>query len=404
MDFEQVKALDAEHVIGTYSRVPIVLVKGKGARVWDSEGREYLDFLGGLAVCGLGHCHPKVVEAVQKQVAELIHCTNIYYIAPQARLAALLAELTGGMKSFFANSGTEANEGAIKLARKYSKNKHGEYKYEIITCTNSFHGRTLAALAATGQTKHHRGFEPMPEGFVQVPYGDVPAVAEAIGEKTCAVMVEPIQGEGGVNLPPAGYLSGLRQLCDEKGLVLILDEIQTGIGRTGRMFAYEHSGVKPDILTLAKALGGGIPIGAFLATPEVAGAFGPGSHGSTFGGNPVATAAALANLQAIVDEGAVENAARVGAYFRSQLQGLASRFDFVREVRGQGLMVGIELSIEGKDMVEACRRKGLLINCTAEKVLRFLPPLNISTEDVDEAVAVLREVFEEVKATQAATG
>ncbi len=382
------------HLAHTYTRFPVVLVKGDGCRVWDIEGREYLDMLAGLAVCNLGHCHPRLVAAICEQAQRLLHVSNLYQIEPQIKLAGLLCKRSFADKAFFCNSGAEANEAAIKLARKYAKEKYGVNRYEIITMTNSFHGRTLATITATAQEKFHKGFEPLLPGFKYVPFGDLAAAKAAIGPNTAAIMLEPIQGEGGVNLPPPGYLESLRKLCDEQKLVLILDEVQTGMGRTGKLFAYEHYRIEPDIMTLAKGLGGGVAIGVMLAKDEVAAAFGPGSHASTFGGNPLACAAGIAALTIILEDGLLDKCRILGEYLMLGLVKLKNKYSFIKEVRGQGLMVGIELEFAGKDIVDACLNRGILINCTMDKVLRCLPPLVVSREEVDRALAVLDEVLD----------
>lgn len=393
MDSQQWMALSEKHVAKTYNRYPIVLVKGRGTRVWDVDGKEYLDFVAGLAVCGLGHCHPKVVKAIQEQAGRLIHVSNLYYIEPQIRLAALLTEHSFADKVFFCNSGAEANEGAMKLARKYAKEMMGEDRYEIITMDRSFHGRTFATLTATAQEKFHKGFSPLMPGFKYVSFNDLDAVRKAVDSKTCAILVEPIQGEGGVNCPGSGYLEGLRKICDENGLLLIFDEVQVGMGRTGKLFAYEHYGIEPDIMTLAKSLAGGVPIGALLMKEAVAEGFKPGDHASTFGGNPLATAAGVAAFQTILEEGMVENSRDVGAYFLSRLQELAGQFEDVREVRGKGLILGMELKKEGASVVKEMLEKGFLINCTMGNVLRFLPPLIVTRQEVDRLIEALRDVL-----------
>ncbi|MCL4424263.1 MAG: acetylornithine transaminase [Firmicutes bacterium] len=395
MTTSEVIALEKEHIMQTYGRAPMVLVKGHGAYVWDADGKEYLDFLAGIAVNSLGHTHPRVVAALQEQAAKLIHTSNLYYTEPQARLAEILTRISGLDRVFFANSGAEANEGAIKLARKYAKTHFGAERYEIIVTTHSFHGRTLATLAATGQTKYHKGFEPLPPGFIRAEYNDLESVRAAVTERTGAILVEPFQGESGIHPASREFMAGLDELRREKGILLIFDEIQSGLGRTGKLFAFEHYGIKPDILTLAKALGGGVPIGAFLARQEVAEALGPGDHGSTFGGNPLATAAGLAAVSALLEEKLPERAARVGEYFFQRLQGLARRYPAIKEIRGKGLMIGIELDFECKGFVESCRQKGLLLNCTEGKVLRLVPPLIIGEAEVDKAVAILETVFQE---------
>ncbi|MGZ3538520.1 MAG: acetylornithine/succinylornithine family transaminase, partial [Thermodesulfobacteriota bacterium] len=320
MDSQTMMTLSEKYVANTYARYPVLLVRGKGTRVWDLEGEEYLDFVSGLAVCNLGHCHPKVVKAIQEQAEKLIHVSNFYYIEPQIQLASLLCKHSFADKVFFCNSGAEANEGALKLARKYAKEKIGKDRYEIITMERSFHGRTLATLTATGQEKFRKGYEPLMPGFKYVPFNDIKALRNAIDSRTCAVMLEPIQGEGGVNCPSEGYLKSLREICDEAGLLLIYDEVQVGMGRTGKLFAYEHDGIEPDMLTLAKSLAGGVPIGALLIKKGIADSFKPGDHASTFGGNPLATAAGVAAITAIIDEGMLENCQKMGAYFLSQLE------------------------------------------------------------------------------------
>ncbi len=388
----EIMDLTERYVASTYRRFPVAFVRGRGARLWDADGREYLDFVSGLAVCNLGHCHPAVVDAIREQAATLIHTSNLYHIAPQAELARLLCENSFADRVFFCNSGAEANEAAIKLARKYFSSR-GENRFQIISMERSFHGRTMAAMAATGQEKIREGFEPLLERFVYVPFNDVAAVREAICGETAAVLVEPIQGEGGVNLPEPGYLKELRALCDEAGILLILDEVQVGLGRTGTLFAYENYDVTPDIMTLAKALAGGVAIGAMLATAEVAEAFSPGSHASTFGGNFLATAAGIAALRTTVEDGVLDNCRSVGSYLVERLNGLKGKYPFVKEVRGRGLIVGMDLAIPGAEIVNRCFEKGLLINCTGETVLRFLPPLIITEADVDEMVTLLDGVL-----------
>lgn len=397
MNSKEIIELGDKYLMRNVGRLPLAPVKGEGARLWDADGNEYLDFVSGIAVNSLGHCHPAVTGAICRQAKKLIHCSNLYYIELQVLLARLLAENSGLDKAFFCNSGAEANEAAIKLARKYAKLKHGPEKVEIITALNSFHGRTLATITATGQPKYQKGFEPLPGGFKYVPFNDLDALEQAVGPATCAVMLEPVQGEGGVNVPSRYYLEGVRMLCQEHGALLIFDEVQTGLGRTGRFLAWQHFGVKPDILTLAKALGGGFPIGAMLAVEEVAGAFQPGDHASTFGGNPLACAAALAAVEEMLRGGVVENAASVGAYMYDKLKALAQKYGFVRDVRGLGLLLGMELAVEGKAVVSGCQEKGLLINCVNNNVLRFIPPLTITTAEVDRAVEILDQVMAGVK-------
>jgi acetylornithine/N-succinyldiaminopimelate aminotransferase len=385
--------LTNEAVMQTYSRLPLALVKGQGTRVWDAEGKEYLDFLGGIAVNSLGHCHPRVVEAIKKQADNFLHCSNLYYIQPQAELAGWLTEHSAADRVFFCNSGAEANEAAIKLARRWGKANRGPDAGHIISMRNSFHGRTLATITATGQAKYQEGLEPLPAGFSYVTLNDLDeleAEIERQGDRLCAIMLEAIQGEGGVNVADRGYLQSVRRLCDELGVLLIIDEVQTGMGRTGKLFAYEHFDIEPDIFTLAKALGGGVPIGAMLAKEEVAKAFSPGTHASTFGGNPLACAAALAVVHTMEDEGLLERCAKMGEYFMEGLRGLGKKHpSLVRDVRGKGLIVGLELARGAKDVFLACQAQGILINAIGDKVLRFLPPFIITEEEVDRVVAVL---------------
>ncbi|MFB3894672.1 MAG: acetylornithine transaminase [bacterium] len=397
MDTQQIKELAAKYIMNTYGIRDIALVRGQGVKVWDAEGQEYLDFVGGIAVNLLGHCHPTVVEAINQQAQTLIHVSNLYCIEPQVKLAELLCRISFAEKCFFCNSGAEANEAAIKLARKYAKLNIAPDKYEIITMLNSFHGRTLAAITATGQPKYQHGFEPLVPGFVYATFNDLASVKEKINQHTCAIMVEPIQGESGVHPSTPEFLSGLRQLCTEHNLLLIYDEVQCGLGRVGKMFGYELYGIPPDIMTLSKGLGGGVPIGATLATDKIAAAFSPGNHASTFGGNPLASAAAIAALQTILDQKLAENATKQGAYFYQQLLDLKKKYDFITDVRGKGLLLGLQLDREGKPFVVKCAEKGLLINCAAEKVLRFLPPLIINQQHIDEAISILDQVFAEVK-------
>jgi acetylornithine aminotransferase len=385
-----------KYIIKNYGRYPIVATRGKGCRLWDADGKEYLDFLAGIAVNNLGHCHPRVVEALRKQAGELIHCSNLYHIPPQIELAELLCEKSFADKAFFCNSGAEANEAAIKLARKYSREKYGPERFEIITASESFHGRTMATLSATGQEKIQRFFDPLLHGFSHVPYNDVEALEQAVTSRTCAVMLEPIQGESGVNIPSSDYFREIRRICDKNSVLLIFDEVQVGMGRTGHLFAYEHFGVAPDIMTLAKALAGGAPIGAMLTTDEYAAAFTPGSHGSTFGGNPLVTAAAVAAVQTITEEGFLSRVVQMGDYLRSRLAELVGKYPFVTEVRGIGLMIGMGLSIAGADIVRKGHERGLLLNCTHDTVLRFVPPLVVTAEEVDEMMLILDGILSEI--------
>ena len=388
----EIAALTDKYVARTYARIPIALVRGKGTRVWDADGKEYLDFLAGIAVNNLGHCHPAIVRAIREQSKKLLHVSNLYHILPQSELARELCHHSFAERVFFCNSGAEANEAAIKLVRRYGLEKLGG-KYEILSTHNSFHGRTLATLTATGQEKIRAGYDPLPTGFRQVPYNDLAAIEEAIDEKkTAAILVEPIQAEGGVNVPGEAYMRGLRELCDQRGILLIFDEVQTGMGRTGTLFGYEHFAIKPDIMTLAKALGGGLPLGAMLAREEIATSFGPGSHASTFGGNPVACSAGLVVMQTLLG-GALKNCLQMGQYFVKGLEALQKRFSFIREVRGKGLMIGMELEIEGGKVADSCMQEGLLLNCTAYKVLRFVPPLTIKRNEIDRGLDILEKVL-----------
>ena len=382
------------YLVNTYNRFPVVFVRGRGMKLYDSDGREYTDFLAGIAVNNLGHCHPKVVIALQKQAQKLIHVSNYFHIEPQIRLAKMLAHNSFADRVFFCNSGAEANEAAIKLARKYAKENLDEERHEIITALNSFHGRTMATITATGQGKFQKGFAPLLPGFRYVPFGDIDAMAGAITDRTCAVMLEPVQAEGGVNMPPEGYFRELRALLDEKGLLLILDEVQTGMGRTGKLFAYEHYGIEPDIMTLAKALGGGMPIGAMLATEGVAESFSPGDHASTFGGNPLACAAGVASLEAILEDGwLIGECARLGEYFKKGLARLMQKYPVIKDVRGKGLLIGAELESDASDIVKEALKEGYVINCTMGNVLRFVPPLIVTEEEIDGLMDALDRIF-----------
>lgn len=386
--------LGERYLMNTYRRTPVVLEKGEGVRVWDCEGREYLDFLAGIAVCSLGHAHPKVVEAIRRQAGVLMHVSNLYHIEPQILAARELCEASFADRVFFCNSGAEANEAAIKLVRKYGNERLGG-RYEIITMLNSFHGRTLATVTATGQERFHTGFAPLPAGFRYAPYDDIDALEAAVTDRTCAIMAEPVQGEGGIRIPGPSYLRDLRSLCDRHGLMLVLDEVQTGIGRTGTFFAYEQAGIRPDIVTLAKALGNGFPVGAMLATEDAAQAFEPGSHASTFGGNPLAMAAVLAVLETIRSDNLLEHCRLMGEYFLDRLRALKEKHSLIRDVRGLGLLVGCEVDGDGSRLVVACLRKGLIINCTNGNVLRFAPPLVVTAADIDRAVEILDDVLGE---------
>ncbi len=376
----------------TVKRVPVTLVKGQGARVWDEEGKEYLDFMAGWAVDSLGHCHPVVTKAVTEQVKTLIHTSNQFYTVPQIQLAELLIQNSCLDRVFFCNSGAEANEGAVKLARRYGKLRLNG-AYEIITAHNSFHGRTLAMMAATGQAKFQKPFTPLPSGFINVEYNSAEAIRAATTNQTCAVMLEPIQGEGGVNIPDNDYLTMMRDWCQQKGLLLILDEIQTGLGRTGTLFAYEQYGVEPDIMTLAKGLASGLPIGAILAK-DSASVFSAGEHGSTFGGSPVTCAAGYATLKFIIENDIVGNVSRVGAYLVSGLERLAQQFTLITDVRGRGLLAAVEFSRDiAQSMVIACLERGLLVNKLKPNALRLMPPLIIGKREVDEALSIMEIVL-----------
>ena len=381
----------------TYKRFPITLVKGDGCRVWDENGKEYIDFVGGIAVCALGHSSPILSKALYEQSRKLVHVSNLFYTQPQTELAQILVENSFADRVFFCNSGAEANEAAIKLARRYSKEKFGSGRHSIITMHNSFHGRTMATLSATGQEKIRVGFDPFLEGFRYVPFNDLGNLRSAIDGSVCAVMLEPIQGEGGVVLPDPDYLKGVREICREHDILFILDEVQVGMGRTGRLFAYQHFGITPDIMTLAKALGNGLPIGAMLAIEELADAFGPGSHATTFGGTPLITAGALAVVKPLVNDGWTEKARDMGDYFKNQLINLQQKHSIIKDVSGLGLMLGLPLDREGAGIVSTCMERGFLINCVQERVLRFVPPLIIGKEEIDLLINCLDEIFKEIQ-------
>lgn len=383
-------------IMNTYGRLPMTIVKGDGAWVWDTEEKRYLDFLTGLAVNSLGHNHPAIVRAVQEQANEIMHTSNLYWIPNQVALAERLVEHSFADKVFFCNSGAEANEAAFKLARKYAKKNFGAQKYEVVSLENSFHGRTLATLTLTGQTKYQEGYDPLPVGCSYAKLNDFESLKAKVNINTAAVFIEPIQGEGGVLPASREFLQGARALCDQFGALLIFDEVQCGVGRTGKLFAYEWSGVVPDIMTLAKALGGGVPIGAMLATDEVAKAFQPGDHASTFGGNPLATAAGCAVLEVMLEDGFMEGVQERSKYFQKGLEELAGKYQTGAPVRGQGFILGWPVSMLGSEIVEACRLNGLLINCVGGKTLRFLPPLIIEKPEMDKALEILDEVFTEL--------
>mgnify|MGYP001112124949 CR=1 FL=1 len=383
------------HVASTYGRYPLVAASGEGCWLTDVDGKKYLDFLAGVAVNNLGHCHPKVVAALQEQAGKLLHCSNFYHIPQQIELAELLCKHSFGERVFFCNSGAEANEAALKLVRKYSVEKYGENRTEVVTALASFHGRTIGGISATGQDKVRLGFGPVVPGFKYVPFNNVEALRSAVTPNTCAIMLEPVQGEGGVNVPAAGYLQTVRELCDEKELLLIFDEVQVGCGRTGTLFAYQQEGVEPDIMTLAKALAGGPPIGAMVAKEKYAVTLGPGTHGSTFGGNPLMAAAGVAAIKVILEDAVMENCIAMGNYLRKKLEGLKEKYSFILEVRGRGLILGMELSIEGGEMVKTALERGLLINCTVGKVLRFVPPLIVSKDEIDQMITILDGILVE---------
>ena len=389
--------LTNKYVAKNYGRYPIGLVRGKGMVVWDASGKKYIDFVAGLAVDNLGHCPPTVVNAIRKQAGKLLHVSNLYHIEPQSQLAAELTRLTFANKFFFCNSGTEANEAAIKLARRWFYDNGQPKRFEIITMNDSFHGRTMASLSATAQKKNHAGFKPLLPGFKYVPFNDITALKKALTKKTCAVLIEPIQGEGGVNPAQKTYLKTLRRICNEKGILLIFDEIQTGFGRTGPLFAYERYKIKPDIITLAKALGGGIAIGAMGSTNKIIQSFSPGTHGATFGGNPLACAASLASLKTLTKKGFLQRASSQGDYFLKQLNYLKENFSIIREVRGAGLMLAIELNQPGAKIVTDCMKEGLLINCIQQNTIRFLPPLIITRKEIDLLIKTLSKIFTKIQ-------
>lgn len=395
MHTDDVLRLSEQYLMPTYRRAPVAFASGEGMWLTDLEGKRYLDFVAGVAVDVLGHNHPVLVEAIQAQAGRLLHVSNLYQIPQQALVAEWLVDHSVCDRAFFCNSGTEAVEAAIKLARKYGR-QHAGGRFEIIVAEHSFHGRTLGALAATMQPKYQQGFEPLPGGFISVPLNDLDALRAAITPTTAAVMLEPIQGEGGIHSATPAYLQGVRRLCDERGLLLIVDEIQTGMGRTGKLFAYEHFGIEPDMIVLAKGLGGGVPIGALLATERVAVSFAPGDHGSTFGGNPLACAAAFAVVSTIETDGLVAHAAKMGHYLVERLQVLAQKHAVITEIRGLGLMQALELSIQAAPIVDAARERGLLINAVKPTALRLVPPLIVTEAEIDEAIRILDGVLASV--------
>ena len=388
MTTAEIMSRSSAHELGVYARQPVAFVRGRACELWDADGKRYLDFFAGLAVNNLGHCHPAVVEAIRTQAATLMHTSNLYYTSPVGELAELLCRHSFADRAFLCNSGAEANEAAMKIARRWGADVGGG-RFEILATTGSFHGRTFGTLTATGQEKYQRGFLPLLPGIRLVPFDDLAATEAAIRDETVAIMVEPIQGEGGVVTPRPDYLAKLRDLCDRRKLLLILDEIQVGLGRTGKLFAYEHAGIVPDVMSLAKALGGGVPIGAMLTTQQIADVMTPGSHGTTFGGNPVACAAAVAAVRAMAEPALLASVEQRGAQLRHGLEALAARHACITEVRGLGLILGAVLDRPGQPVADRCRETGLLINCTADRVLRFLPPLVVTAAEVDEALGVL---------------
>jgi len=392
-DTQTLLDLANRYLFQNYARAPLCLVRGEGARVWDSDGKEYLDFVAGIAVDALGHCHPKIVGAIREQATTLLQVSNLYQIPSQIHLAKLLCDHSFADRAFFCNSGTEANEAAIKLARKHAKETRSSDCVDIVTMRGAFHGRTMGALSATPTEKYQHGFEPLLPGFKYVPFGNLRAVERAVDNRTAAILVEPIQGEGGVNVAPDGYLPGLRRICDETGALLMFDEIQTGMARTGRLWAYQHWDVEPDVMTLAKALASGIPIGAMLARESCARVMVAGTHGTTFGGNPFATTVGLATVMTMLEDKLPERADRVGAYLVERLRGLAHRVPGIKEVRGKGLLLGIELDRPAAPLVTACRDGGLLVLTAGDTVLRMTPPLVIDEADVDRAVGIVEGVL-----------
>ncbi len=388
MNTDEIKQLNDNHIINTYGARKMALVRGEGMKLWDADGKEYLDFFAGIAVANLGHCHPAVTDAICKQAHTLVHVSNLYYIEPQVKLAALLCKHSFADRWFFCNGGAEANEAALKIARRYWAEK-GTPKPVLLSTHQSFHGRTMATITATGQPKYQKGFEPLMPGIRHIEYDDVAALEAALTPDVGAVILEPIQGEGGVRVPDPGYLAKVRALCTSKNVLLIFDEVQTGLGRTGKLFAYEHYGVKPDIMTLAKGLGNGVPIGAMGCTKEVASGFAPGSHACTFGGNPLSTAAAVATMTALTAPGFIEGAARTGAYFFDKLDTLAAKYSQIVEVRGKGLMIGIEMKDPVAPVIEKLLDAGIVCGPAGPNVLRFIPPLIVTTADIDRVVSIL---------------
>ncbi|HUS73547.1 MAG TPA: aspartate aminotransferase family protein [Sedimentisphaerales bacterium] len=391
MNTQETIDLFDKYVIGNYPRLPRVIIKGQGCYMFDADGNKILDMFPGWAVSAIGHCHPKVVEAIRSQASELLHIDNTFYSEPQGKLAKLLSERAFGGKSFFCNSGAEANEAALKLARLHTP----QQKYKFITTEGSFHGRTFATLTATAQPKHHEGLLPLLPGFIYVPFNDIEALEAAFTDEVAAVMVEPIQGEGGINIPDKEYLQAIRRLCDENGALVIFDEVTTGLGRTGKWFAYQHFDVTPDIMTMAKALGGGVAIGAMMAKEEVAASLVPGKHATTFGGSALVCAAAVAVIEAIEEENLLENAVNMGQYAKEKLEQLKQKHSIIDHVRSVGLMIGVQLTSSGSQIVDKCLQNGLRINCTQGTVLRFMPPMIVNKSQIDQAIDILDNVLTE---------
>ncbi len=389
MNTQEIIAQFDKYVVANYNRVPKAIVKGNGSYIYDADGNEILDMFPGWAVSGIGHCHPKVVEAIKTQAEKLLHIDNTFYIEPQGKIAEMLSKRAFNGKLFFCNSGAEANEAAMKLARIHTAKE----KYKYITAFGSFHGRTFATVTATAQPKKHEGFLPMLPGFSYVPFNDIDAIEKAFDDEVAAVMIEPIQGEGGVNIATQEYMNAIRQLCDQHQAVMILDEVQTGMGRTGKWFGYQHYDVEPDIITMAKALGGGIAVGAMMATKKIAKSLVPGTHASTFGGNPIACAAAIAVVEAIEEEGLIENAEKMGKYTVEKITQLKQKYTIIEQIRAKGLMIGIQLNEKGNNIVSKCLENGLRINCTQETVLRFMPAMNVTKNEIDKAVEILDGVL-----------
>jgi len=383
-----------QYLANTYNRFPIVITKGQGCWIWDLNGRRYLDFLAGISVCNLGHAHRNVIDSLVAQAEKLFHISNLFYMEPQIKAAELLCEHSFGDKVFFCNSGAEANEAAIKLARRYSWSRYGEGRYEIIVMENSFHGRTIATLSATGQPRFHEGFKPLLEGFRYCTFNDIEALKGLINEKTCAIMIELIQSEGGVYVADKEYMKEIRRLADERDILLIIDEIQTGMGRTGSFFGYEQFGIEPDIMTLAKALGNGFPVGAMITKDRIVGAFVPGTHASTFGGNPLAMSCVIATINTLIDDGIIKHCDGIGRYLYEGLMVLKKRFPFIVDVRGMGLILGIELSINGDEVLREFINEGVILNCTKGNILRLLPPLIITRDDGDLFLEIAERIFE----------